>query len=323
MIEFKFKDDTHYMGAQPKCPVCLQDADVYRRRNDDVFEGFCAVCGNVLITLDAVEQLRAKKMGHIVSRWFKMNYPIPTLVTARQLDALFKAAPTYSVSEKLDITLALIEKQTDHPGVNSQFSYQTHFPLIYAQNPSEAQFYVMELESLGFIVSPDHRGIHVKLNAKGYSRLQDIRASGKQSNFAFVAMWFDEQHLSVYDEIIKPGILAAGYKPVQMLEVQHVNRIDDEIVAQIRGSRFMVADFTGQRHGVYFESGYMLGQGRRVFWTCRKADLKDLHFDNRSYNFIFTDDPELARNQLRARIVALEGEGPDVISYLPASAAMA
>jgi hypothetical protein len=311
MIKHDFRDDTHYMSAQPKCPVCLHDADIYRRRIDNVFEGSCVVCGNVLITLDAVERLRAENKGYLVSRWFLSNYPIPTLVAANHLDALFKAAPTYSVSEKLDITLAQIEKMTDHPGVNSRFNFRTHFPLIFARNPEEAQFYVLQLTDLGYIGSEN--GINPRVNARGYSRLQDIRATGKQSNLAFVAMWFDRQHLSTYSEIIKPAILAAGYKPVQMLEVEHVNRIDDEIIAQIRGSRFMVSDFTGQRHGVYFEAGYMLGQGRRVFWTCREADLRDVHFDNRSYNFIFTDDPVLARQQLRARIVALEGEGPDVV----------
>lgn len=41
-----------------------------------------------------------------------------------------------------------------------------------------------------------------------------------------------------------------------------MNRIDDEIIGRIRASRFIVADFTGHRPGVYFEAGMMLGLGR-------------------------------------------------------------
>jgi hypothetical protein len=75
----------------------------------------------------------------------------------------------------------------------------------------------------------------------------------------------------VYDEAIQPAIREARYKPVRIDREQHANRIDDEIVGRIRGSRFMVADFTGQRHGVYFEAGLMLGLGRTVICARRTS----------------------------------------------------
>jgi len=34
--------------------------------------------------------------------------------------------------------------------------------------------------------------------------------------------------------------------------------------------RFIVADFTGQRGGVYFEAGYALGLRKPVIWTCKR-----------------------------------------------------
>ena len=36
---------------------------------------------------------------------------------------------------------------------------------------------------------------------------------------------------------------------------EHINRIGDEIISQIRRSKFLIADFTGHRGGVYFEAG--------------------------------------------------------------------
>jgi hypothetical protein len=75
----------------------------------------------------------------------------------------------------------------------------------------------------------------------------------------------------------------------------------------------MVADFTGQRHGVYFEAGLMLGLGRSVVWMCRKEELSKeggLHFDVRQYNFITYESATEARKKLYDRILAQEGEGP-------------
>jgi hypothetical protein len=54
------------------------------------------------------------------------------------------------------------------------------------------------------------------------------------------------------------------------------------MISQIRRSKFLIADFTGHRGGVYFEAGYAMGLGLPVFWTCRRDDLDKLHFGIRS-----------------------------------------
>jgi hypothetical protein len=81
----------------------------------------------------------------------------------------------------------------------------------------------------------------------------------------------------------------------------------------------MVADFTLQRGGVYFESGMMHGLGRNVIWMCHEDELKTdeskskegLHFDIRQYNFLTYSEPDEAiKKQLYDRILAIEGEGP-------------
>src|SRR5207248_9602760 len=108
------------------------------------------------------------------------------------------------------------------------------------------------------------------------------------------------------------GIREAGYKPFRVDRHDHVNRIDDEIIAQIRRSRFLVADFTGQKQGVYFEAGFALGLARNVVWSCQKDDLRNLHFDIRQYNCIdWQNEGELAE-RLTLRIEAVEGRGPNI-----------
>jgi nucleoside 2-deoxyribosyltransferase len=99
---------------------------------------------------------------------------------------------------------------------------------------------------------------------------------------------------------------------------QHNNRIDDEIAAMIRRSKFIVADFTGRRGGVYFEAGFALGMGLPVIWVCSKDELKDVHFDTRQYNFIVWEEGKLeeCKKALQYRIEATIGRG----SYKPSSA---
>jgi len=92
--------------------------------------------------------------------------------------------------------------------------------------------------------------------------------------------------------------------------VEHINKIDDEIISQIRRSKFLVADFTGHRGGVYFEAGFAMGLGISVFWTCRQDDIKNLHFDIRQYNSIDWTDPADIAARLRRRIEAVIGPGP-------------
>ena len=131
-----------------------------------------------------------------------------------------------------------------------------------------------------------------------------------------MAMWFDSSMDEAWRSGFEPGIRKAGYHPVRIDQRQHVNKIDDEIISEIRRSRFMVADFTqdesGARGGVYYEAGFAHGLGIPVIFTCRKDWLKKIHFDIRQYNCIEWDYENLEKLQedLANRITAILGDGP-------------
>jgi hypothetical protein len=73
----------------------------------------------------------------------------------------------------------------------------------------------------------------------------------------------------------------------------------------------VVADFTGQRGGVYFEAGLAFGLSKQVIWTVRKDEVSKLHFDTRQFNHIVWSPNELPqfRVALRNRIEATLGKG--------------
>lgn len=152
------------------------------------------------------------------------------------------------------------------------------------------------------------------LRPPGYSRLAVLDGVGSASSQAFVAMWFDPSLTDAYDKGIAPAIRDAGYEPLRIDQKDHNNRIDDEIIAEIRRSRFVIADFTqgasGARGGVYYEAGFAHGLNIPVIFTCRADALKDVHFDTRQYNHIAWNDIDELRNLLAKRISATIGDGP-------------
>lgn len=86
------------------------------------------------------------------------------------------------------------------------------------------------------------------------------------------------------------------------------------MIAEIRRSRFLVADFThgaeGARGGVYYEAGFAQGLGLPVIFTVREDMIGAVHFDTRQYPHVLWKTPGDLRTQLTSRIAATIGYGP-------------
>lgn len=164
---------------------------------------------------------------------------------------------------------------------------------------------------------------YLALAIEGWQYLQQLDNAGASSDQAFVAMWFGPEVSSAYEDGIAPAIRDAGYVPMRIDQKEHANRIDDEIIAEIRRSRFVVADFTcgvvddgGEvvaipRGGVYYEAGFAQGLGIPVIWMCRSDHINHVHFDTRQFNHITWSDAEDLREKLKNRIGAVLGDGPN------------
>ena len=146
----------------------------------------------------------------------------------------------------------------------------------------------------------------------GWSFLLSLGQNAAQSSTAFVAMWFNPTMDKVWTDALYPGIEDAGYHALRIDKHQHNNRIDDEIIVKIKECKFLVADFTARRGGMYFEAGFALGQGKPVIWVVREEELSRIHFDARQYSFITwnSDDLLKLRRNLQLRIEATIGKGP-------------
>jgi hypothetical protein len=150
----------------------------------------------------------------------------------------------------------------------------------------------------------------VALTPKGLMQAEEWGGAYAASTQGFVAMWFADEMKAAWEEGFYTAIDSAGYAPRRIDNREHINKICDEIIAEIRRSRFIVADFTGQRGGVYYEAGYARGRDIPVIWTCRRDWFDKLHFDIRQYNCIDWDTPKNLAQRLRVRIQAVIGDGP-------------
>ena len=185
---------------------------------------------------------------------------------------------------------------------------------------------IIYLEKRGYIEQfgfPQNLSGECLLTVEGYERLEAIEIPYQDSTKVFVAMWFDPSMDEVWDKSIWSAITEAGYEPVRIDQKEHLNKIDDEIIAEIRRSRFVVADFThgkindndlpiekrGARGGVYYEAGFARGFGIDVIFTCRKDMIETVHFDTRQYPHILWDEPEDLKIKLINRIAANFGDG--------------
>jgi hypothetical protein len=151
------------------------------------------------------------------------------------------------------------------------------------------------------------------ISTDGWAHLESNKPN-TESPFVFVAMNFDPSLTFLFDEAIEPALKEAGYRALRIDRHEHVNRIDDEIIAQLRKSRFCVADFTGQKAGVYFEAGFALGFKLPVIWSARHDDVKNVHFDTRQYNLLLWERDDLVdfKNRLKNRVEAIIGRGPGI-----------
>ena len=298
------------------CPICQNQPKKIRHIVDMLRLFDCPRCGEFFIDSFAARhatQLQVEKRQRMIA-----SSTIRTMqrctITSENYQHLFDL-PDKPVLEKIDNALLFLEKRTEI--LNSlveifvaDLSLQAE---CWAMDEQEVQTIFNFLVEQGRIQgqpSPVGRPKRASITYKGWEYLESLHANKTAGSQSFVAMWFDEEVDHLFEKVFKPAIEQAGYSALRIDKKEHADRIDDEIIREIRRSRFVVADATGHRGGVYYEAGFAHGLGLPVFWTCREGE--NLHFDVRQYNCIFWKPDDLAafRKALAVRIEAVLGKGP-------------
>lgn len=295
-----------------ECLICgLEINDHQTSVLDRTIHIECPRCGSYSVTQIAAAQLNGltiEERANISGYLFENP---KTEITTINIDYL-RNLKSPKLWDKADKLLLNILKQIPSIGQTIQFHISNHnLSKAWAKDRDELEYilisFLIKQKRYLEIISSDN----YKITPEGWEYIESLYSSNPNSNISFVAMWFDESLDQLYLNYINPAISDAGYEALRIDMHQHNNKIDDEIVAMIKRSKFLIADFTGQRGGVYFEAGFAMGLGLPVIWLCKEEELKDVHFDTRQYNFILWNENDLdkLKNDLRFRIERTIGRG--------------
>lgn len=164
----------------------------------------------------------------------------------------------------------------------------------------EIDFWLETLIALGYV---QKKSPNFLLTLEGWKRASNYAKEQAVSKTVFIAMSFADDLLPARAEIVR-AIESSGFTPMVIDTKEHNNQILPEILFEIRKSRFVVADLTYQRGGVYYEAGYAEGLNIPVIALCRDDDFKNVHFDLKQKNTILWKIPQEISERLEKRIKA-------------------
>lgn len=322
--------------TKTQCPICsygpqsVETSDYGKRLHLN-----CPRCGEYKTTVSAANLARSRGAAPMLSGWIRSrNQRSPNIpeISTSNLDDIIGNFPSLTVIEKQTILLEALSRKSKYPGFSVPIESSLEYPIIWAENAYELEFHLASLISRNLVQA----GSQIKamagqgapeyiITAAGWSYLDETSRPRSSSTQVFVAMSFDNSLKPAWRDGIEPAIRRAGYKAFRTDAQPSVDRIDVQIMAEIKRSHLVVADVTHQRPGVYFEAGYAIGLGIPVYWCVRKDDLANIHFDTRQYNHIIWETPQDLESKLHDFIFAISGPAtetnrPPVQPALPRAA---
>jgi len=293
-----------------KCPLCSKNIEITNADIEtDNFNVKCETCGKFKIKKETVELEDGVKKyeykKYILSGITRQRSDdgIETEITNSNIKQLIDSASIPGdLLEAIDRVLFYIQGKTSDYSDKVKILYDTDYPIAFSKNRNEFQFILMRLVEIGYLHI--YEKVNFRITIEGWKYLVEKRKEKRDSSQAFVAMNFNSEFDSLYDEGMKKALEETGYKSIRVDREHHNEKIDDYIVAEIRKSGLLVADVTGNRSGVYFEAGFAMGLGIPVIWTCREDFIDEVHFDTRQYNHILWSTLEELKQKLIERIEA-------------------
>jgi Nucleoside 2-deoxyribosyltransferase len=267
-----------------------------------------------------------------IVRWLLFNGKIKTVKTQvdkqnlefvyseeRLLNLIGESFIPRTPNEKADQLLILLNKI--FPVFEGEIERRNLFNLTFFSTEKEFDIYFMHFVNSGYVSIVESRknivisGILIRetvysidITFKGIEYLASIVEHGRNSKNCFIAMSFSEKaEIVSIKEAIKSAIKESKYNPILINDtrINSDQTINDAIIAEIKRAKFVVADFTEQKSGVYFEAGFALGLGIPVIYCCEEEDFRNnSHFDVNHYPHILYKTPEHLRKGLIDKIRA-------------------
>ncbi len=311
------------MEDNKKCYLCdrvVKTEHEFDRRS--VFKVNCQTCGHYNISLEATLAIKHINQRYVLSaltREQSKKGSYITILTTNIKTLLESVSVPKDPLEQIDRILLYII-QNDNTAKASANLLREYYPIAFAKDESEFEFLCDMARKLEYIyVGGDEKD---RIDIKGWRRLAELKKTRPDTNKVFIAMWFGDK-TDKLREALKAGVEAAGYEPIIVDERAFTGNIMNYVLARIRESKFVVADFTvdrekqpplteedepdsktegGTRGGVYYEAGFAKGLGLGVIHICKGDNISKnrLHFDIKQDNTIFWKNKDVEDNKVRS-----------------------
>ncbi len=308
-----------------KCPLCGYDRPQSWGLHplNDTYRIQCRRCGQYIATWEFLRYFKEEKIaevGYLLSGLAReLNEGGKELeLTTKNAEALARSYPVPEpdkLEEKANKFLQNLRAKTKYFGEDVPFKDpEFAYPLAYARNSFEFKALLKLLKEKKLIeftltnVPEGRQYLNATLLVDGWDLASGLAKSNKDSNQGFVAVWFDD---SMNESIlaIEEGIREAGYNPVCIRDIYFPERIMDKALAEIRKSRFVVVDLTGNRSSIFFEAGFAHGLGIEAIYIYKEGGEKEkspLEFYVKHYQCHKYSQPsevkEIVKNAINARI---------------------
>ena len=301
--------------SNPNCIFCGSPSECFKGRWD------CPNCGRYLLDHESSEDLPAERK-FIENRYLLSGYiremndynEVPAISYSNYRALLSHSIIPTRLLQKIEKLIQFTYRQTN--SLYQMIPIPRNPSIAYCHDGNELIDVISAAGDMGLLMPNDKAmramgPINRQLTIKGLEKAEELRRHNPITKQGFVAMWFDDDMMKTFEQHIAQAIEETGYQPFIIPMKEHNDDITDHIIAEIRRSKFVIADFTGHRGGVYFEAGFAYGLGLPVIWSCREdwfnppGDAsRKIHFDVDHYNFIVWKDGEDLKQKLINRIRA-------------------
>ena len=325
------------------CPICGESATKIICPEVDIIN--CPVCheytmGNGLATPEFSEYEKAILKTYCYRYMKSDGIHRPKPITKQTKDEIINSInPPRTLIDKINFVIKYLADATKFFGDTIEISRPYGHRLFFCKDEEELNNILEAIKDQGYITGNSVSMIDVvdmsngkpprriTMTAKGL-QYADTLFSRTNSTQCFVAMWFDESTKQLYEKIHNavtgnPNAektspeYGANYSIMKIDEKDHINYIPAEIISEIKRSKFMIADLSGYRGGVYYEAGFADGLGIPVILTCSKQWFEEhtdeegikyngVHFDLKQKNILQWEDDKL--DEFQRKLVARIGE---------------
>jgi hypothetical protein len=306
------------------CPVCksaLRDiaTDYDTDRTTKSYYN-CQTCGKFFISLEAVVKLQTEvtprhTLSSFLREYNEYSY-IPSIENIIEIGIKDLDISPPDIDEKIEKFLRYVSKKQKSEGslveiTTVKTAQINSFVLFYCKDADEFRLLVESLIYLQYCEFDDPQIISSTLKCKltylGIKKLYQINEINSISKQCFVAMSFSPEHKNIFIQGIKPAVESINNFKAYRVDEDRTNgeKIDNKIISEIKKSRFMVADFTGNKHNVYYEIGFAMGFKLPIIFTCEKTFFEGtdkVKFDLRQYPIIVFSNFEELKTELTETI---------------------